>query len=131
MIKIETFFYKTIIYLCDVTRCFSIIETTKSVARSARYKYELRKEIGVDFVNVGNDNEFARSIVAKLDSFDAEKQRNVELDRRVSQTHQAEPVAKSSIDLDKKLESKIDEKMKPKLWFDPYQRPEFKPSWAK
>lgn len=112
-------------------RAEEIIETTKSVARSARYKYELRKEIGVDFVNVGNDNEFARSIVAKLDSFDAEKQRNVELDRRVSQTHQAEPVAKSSIDLDKKLESKIDEKMKPKLWFDPYQRPEFKPSWAK
>lgn len=111
-------------------RAEEIIETTKSVARSARYKYELRKEIGVDFVNVGNDNEFARSIVAKLDSFDAEKQRNVELDRQIKQSHQIEPVAKS-IDLSEKLERKVDERMKPKLWFDSYQRPELKPSWIK
>lgn len=113
------------------SRAEEIIETTKSVARSARYKARLEKAIRMDNQELVNGNELARSIIETLDSLNAEQQRSIEIDRRVSQSHQAELIAKSSIDLSKKLESKVDEKMKPKLWFDPYQRPEFKPSWAK
>ena len=112
------------------SRAEEIIETTKSSVRSAKARY-YRKSFGMDTQELVNSNELARELIATLDSINAEQQRSIEIDRRVSQTHQAEPVAKSSIDLDKKLESKIDEKMKPKLWFDPYQRPEFKPSWVK
>lgn len=112
------------------SRAEEIIETTKSSVRSAKARY-YRKSFGMDNQELVNSNELARELIATLDSINAEQQRSIEIDRRVSQTHQAEPVAKSSIDLDKKLESKIDEKMKPKLWFDPYQRPEFKPSWVK
>ena len=40
---------------------------------------------------------------------------------------------KAKVKLDMEVSNKIDDKlrMKPKLWFDPYQRPELKPSWAK
>lgn len=116
------------------SRAEEIIETTKSVARSARYKARLEKAVGMDNQELVNGNELARSIIATLDSLNAEQRASIEIDRRVSQSHQAELIAKSSAtDLDKKLENKVDEKlrMKPKLWFDPYQRPEFKPSWAK
>lgn len=113
------------------SRAEEIIETTKSVARSARYKARLEKAIRLDIVNDEASNKFAREVAAQLNSLEAEQQRSIEIDRRVSQSHQAELIAKSSIDLDKKLENKVDERMKPKLWFDPYQRPELKPSWIK